>query len=123
MIKGVIDGIGDIVGLIGDVVGQNWYFSLPEAPPQIPHLATGTVIPANYGEFAAILGDNKRDPEIVSPIPAMKQAFLEALAESGLLGGGSGDIVIEIDGREVFRAVKKENDTQKRRHGGVSLLA
>ena len=123
VIKGVIDGIGDIVGLIGDVVGQNWYFSLPEAPPQIPHLATGTVIPANYGEFAAILGDNKRDPEIVSPIPAMKQAFLEALAESGLLGGGSGDIVIEIDGREVFRAVKRENDSQKRRHGGVSQLA
>lgn len=53
----------------------------------------------------------------------MKQAFLEALAESGLIGGSSGDIVIEIDGREVFRAVKKENDTQKRRHGGVSLLA
>ena len=123
VIKGVIDGIGDIVGLIGDVVGQNWYFSLPEAPPQIPHLATGTVIPANYGEFAAILGDNKRDPEIVSPIPAMKQAFLEALAESGLLGGGSGDIIIQIDRREVFRAVKEENDAQKRRHGGVSQLA
>lgn len=123
VLKSIIDGIGDFAGLIGDMFGQNWYFSMPEEPPRIPRLANGTVIPANYGEFAAILGDNKRDPEIVSPIPAMKQAFLEALAESGLIGGSSEDIVIEIDGREVFRAVKKENDTQKRRHGGVSLLA
>ena len=123
VIKAIVDGIGDFVGLIGDMFGQSWYFSMPEEPPRIPRLATGTVIPANYGEFAAILGDNKRDPEIVSPIPAMKQAFLEALAESGMIGSSSGDIVIEIDGREVFRAVKKENDTQKRRHGGVSLLA
>ena len=123
VLKSIVDGIGDFVGIIGDLFGQDWGFSMPEEPPRIPRLANGTVIPANYGEFAAILGDNKRDPEIVSPIPAMKQAFLEALAESGLLGGGSGDIVIEIDGREVFRAVKRENDSQKRRHGGVSQLA
>ena len=121
IINGLSWEIPDWVPYIG---GSTWGFNIPQIDaPQLPYLATGTVIPANYGEFAAILGDNKRDPEIVSPIPAMKQAFLEALAESGLLGGGSGDIVIEIDGREVFRAVKKENDTQKRRHGGVSLLA
>ena len=104
---------------------MDWNFSVPAEPPKIPRLATGTVVPANYGEFTAVLGDNKRDPEIVSPIPAMKQAFLEALAESGITGGrtDSGDIIVQIDGREVFRAVKRENDAQKRRHGGVSQLA
>lgn len=118
-INSALDGIRGVE--IFDWKPFEWLPSI--SIPQIPHLATGTVIPANYGEFAAILGDNKRDPEIVSPIPAMKQAFLEALAESGILGSGSGDIVIEIDGREVFRAVKRENDAQKRRHGGVSQLA
>lgn len=49
----------------------------------IPKLATGTVVPANYGEFAAILGDNKRETEVVSPLSTMKQALIEALAESG----------------------------------------
>ena len=123
VVKGIVDTVGNIAGAIGDIFGLDWHLSLPSEPPKIPRLATGTVIPANYGEFAAILGDNKRDPEIVSPIPAMKQAFLEALAESGILGSGSGDIVIQIDRKEVFRAVKEENDAQKRRHGGVSQLA
>ena len=131
-ITGGIGALSPLLSQFGDMVGNAFTGATAfEASvlrsyeinlPRIPRLATGTVIPANYGEFAAILGDNKRDPEIVSPIPAMKQAFLEALAESGMIGS-SGDIVIEIDGREVFRAVKKENDTQKRRHGGVSLLA
>lgn len=46
----------------------------------MPQLATGTVVPANFGRFAAILGDNKKEPEVVSPLSTMKQAVLEALA-------------------------------------------
>ena len=49
----------------------------------IPKLATGTVVPANYGEFLAVLGDNKRETEIVSPVSAIKQALKEAMSESG----------------------------------------
>lgn len=85
----------------------------------VPHLATGTVVPANYGEFAAILGDNKRETEVVSPLSTMKQAMIEAMAEVGLTGGNSdsGDIVINIDGREIFRVTKKEAEKYKRTHG------
>lgn len=49
----------------------------------MPHLATGMVIPANYGSFAAILGDNKRETEVVSPLSTMKQALAEVMAEKG----------------------------------------
>ena len=49
----------------------------------IPGLASGTVVPANYGQFAAILGDNKREPEVVSPLSTMKQALSEVMAEQG----------------------------------------
>lgn len=113
-INSALDGIRGVE--IFDWKPFEWLPSI--SIPQIPRLATGTVIPANYGEFAAILGDNKRDPEIVSPIPAMKQAFLEALAEAGVIGGSnSGDIVIEIDGREVFRATKKQAEHYRRMYG------
>lgn len=110
-----------VPGIGGDHIGFSLgYIDIPD----IPHLATGTVVPANYGEFAAILGDNKREAEVVSPLSTMKQAMIEALAEVGLAGGNNdSDIVINIDGKEVFRAVRKQNDSHKRTHGGKSALA
>ena len=56
---------------------------MARAALDLPALATGTVVPANYGRFAAILGDNKKEPEVVSPLSTIKQAVLEALAMQG----------------------------------------
>lgn len=117
VIKSIVDGIGDFVSAIGDVVGKSWGFSLPNEVPRIPRLATGTVVPANYGEFAAIMGDNKREPEVVSPISAIEQAVENVLNRRGITSSSDGDIVVEIDGREVFRATKKQADHYKRMHG------
>ena len=70
---------------------------MPKIPEvHIPKLATGTVVPANYGNFLATLGDNKREPEVVSPLSTMKQAFKEAMSESNF--GGNQPIVIETNG-------------------------
>lgn len=60
--------------------------------PEIPYLAQGTVVPANYGSFLAVLGDNKREAEIVSPVSAMKQAMAEVLASNG--GAGPKEIIV-----------------------------
>lgn len=117
VIKSIVDGIGDFVSAIGDVVGKSWGFSLPNEVPRIPRLATGTVVPANYGEFAAIMGDNKREPEVVSPISAIEQAVENVLNRRGITSSSDGNIVVEIDGREVFRATKKQADHYKRMHG------
>lgn len=137
IIKGAANGINKIIDLINNlswdipdwvpfIGGGTFGFNIQHiTPPQIPYLATGTVVPANYGEFAAILGDNKREPEVVSPISAIEQAVENVLNRRGITSGFDGDIVIpvEIDGREVFRAVKRQNDAEKRRHGGRSQLA
>ncbi len=84
---------------------------------QIPKLATGTVVPANYGEFAAILGDNKREPEVVSPLSTMKQAFKEALAEGSFGGGGDINLTINLDGEPIFKDIIRRNDREKKRFG------
>lgn len=69
----------------------------------LPRLATGTVVPANFGEFAAILGDNKREPEVVSPVSTIKQALREVMDE---LGGRPVQITVytTLDGKIIGRS-------------------
>ena len=95
--------------------GRSAKYASAAATYNMPRLATGTVVPPRAGEFAAILGDNKRETEVVSPLSTMKQALKEALAESG----GSRDItvIMEIDGRRFGQAVYKANNEEKQRVG------
>lgn len=88
--------------------------------PQIPRLATGTVVPANYGEFLAVLGDNKRETEVVSPLSTMKQALAEVLASSD--GNGDINVVVTLDGDVVYKNVVKKNK-QNTKRTGVNALA
>ena len=123
-INWIIDGVNkiniDIPDIVAEVIGiENIGFNLDHISiPEIPHLATGTVVPANYGNFLAVLGDNKREPEIVSPESKMKQAFKDALNE---MGGTGGDIVIhytaELDGKKVHKEIVRINKQEIRKTG------
>ena len=80
----------------------------------LPKLRTGTVVPANFGEFAAILGDNKREPEIISPYSTMKQAFIDAMNETG-----GQDVNVNFTGTlaQFIRMLDPEIKRQNRRVG------
>lgn len=133
IINALIDGINSVIsipfnGLNSaldmirnvEIIGYYPFGWLPSVDvPQIPHLAQGTVVPPNR-EFMAVLGDNKREPEVVSPIStieeASKRGFMSALTELGLTGGGnSGTIIIKqyLDGKQVTQAVIKEGKLQQ----------
>lgn len=88
-------------------------------PYHMPRLATGTVVPPRAGEFAAILGDNKRETEVVSPLSTMKQALLEALQEAGIGGENktAGPIYMEIDGKVFARMINPYMESEKSRIG------
>ena len=87
-------------------------------PLRMPRLATGTVVPPRAGEFAAILGDNNRYTEVVSPIPAMKQAFKEAIEEMGGLGNGQTvRATLEVDGTRFGQLVAKFGNQENQRVG------
>lgn len=109
--------VPDWVPLAG---GKHFGFTLDHV--RLPRLASGTVVPPRAGEFAAILGDNNREAEIVSPVSAMKQAFKEAMAEMG--GGAGGDIhlTVNLEGKTVYDEVVKQNRLAKKQTGKNPLL-
>lgn len=135
MANGVVDGINtvikamnnlsfDIPKWIPGIGGNSFGFDIPKlSRVSIPRLATGTVVPPNK-EFLAVLGDNKKEPEIVSPVSTIKQAVLEAITEAGGIGSG-GEITIkipvDIDGRVLFELIKKFDLEQYRRTGRPSF--
>lgn len=76
----------DVPEWVPVIGGKQWGFDIPKIPP----LAQGTVVPPNK-RFLAMLGDNTKEHEIVSPVSTMKQAVTEAMLELG----GTGQTVKE----------------------------
>ena len=110
--------IPDWVPIFG---GKSWSINLanvtaPQIPKlTIPRLATGAVIPPNK-EFLAVLGDQKQGTNIEAPLETIKQAFREALAESG----GSGKqmtVVLQVGRRELGRTIVELGREEKQRVG------
>ena len=83
----------------------------------IPRLATGTVVPPKAGNFLAMLGDNNKDYEVVSPLGTIKQAVLEAIGEAGGLGGGNIQADLIVDGTKFGQLVYKYNNRENDRVG------
>lgn len=120
-VNGIIDALNTFSWttpdwLPGDLGGKTFGFDIDNIDiPEIPHLATGTVVPANFGEFHAILGDNKREPEVVSPISTIEKAVENVLARSG----NDKPIIVQcvLNGREIGRVAVKAVNNDKARRG------
>jgi len=120
MISGIIGGINSVIGAansVGSIVPG--YAPIGQlAVPQIPYLATGAVIPPN-AQFAAILGDNKKENEILAPESTLRQIMREELG-----GRREQNINIKFTGSlaELARILKPVIDKENGRIGG-SLIA
>ncbi len=109
----------DIPDWVPHIGGETFGLDIPTVDKvHLPRLASGTVVPPRAGEFAAILGDNKRETEVVSPLSTIKQALMEALAESGI-SGGSQQVVIRFEGNlaQLGRVLKPVIDSENNRTG------
>jgi hypothetical protein len=120
MLRGVATGINAVIGSINKLKitipawiptygGNSIGFNIPTVTAtQIPRLATGAVIPPN-AEFAAILGDNKKENEILAPEGLIRQIIQEEL------GSIKTDVEIKFSGslgslvRELKPYIDKEN--------------
>ena len=138
VVNGLIDGINNVIavpfnainaalnGMKGiEIVGiKPFDWIEPFTVPQIPKLAQGTVVPANFGSFLAELGDNKREPEIVSPVSKIEEAVENVLKRTGNFFSGDGNIEINlnVDGRTLYSVIVNQDEIERKRHGGKSRL-
>lgn len=119
-INGLHFTLPDWVPLVG---GETLGFTIPLLRNvELPRLATGTVVPRQAQEFLAVLGDNNKEAEVVSPLSTMKQAFREALAESGIGVNGNVTVVLEGDAEKLFKVVRQEENRYYNRTGNMAFL-
>lgn len=133
MVNGVINALNKMISALNNlsfdipdwvpgIGGESFGLDIPTVSKvHLPRLASGTVVPPRAGEFAAILGDNKQETEVVSPLSTMKQALMEALAESGV--GRNQQVVIRFEGNlaQLGRVLKPVIDAENNR-GSVRLV-
>lgn len=86
----------------------------------IPGFAQGGVVPPNR-PFLAVLGDNRTEPEVVSPYSTIKQAAGEAIAENGGIGVSRVEIVVRA--KDGFTRNLSYSLSEEARRRGVRLVS
>ncbi len=125
-------------GLFGGTLFSTNTYSLSPAMVSlsnvdIPAYATGQVIPRAMKKHLAILGDNNRETEVVSPLSTIKQAekesLLEVLSKLGLTdrsGGNSKGNIYNITatahGKALFELMIEEGKIQQMSTGNNPFL-
>ena len=85
----------------------------------IPGLASGGLVPPG-DPFLAVLGDNKRETEVVSPVSTIKRAVAEELDARGGTGGGrqgAATATLVLDGTRLGRAIFPYLEGESTRQG------
>lgn len=129
VVSGIVNGIGGIAGFIGDLLGQDWDFSMPSKPPLIPYLAEGGYVKANQPQLA-VIGDNKRHGEIVAPedklyeiVSKALQAFMGQLVMALNSGKGTAkdsetlQLIVQLGEETLVNRIIKLINAESRRQG------
>ena len=121
-INWVLGGIGNMVngitGILNKIPGVN-IGRVNWGNVRIPRLAQGAVIPANR-EFLAVLGDQKRGTNIEAPADLIRQIVREEVGQAS--GSTHVTIVLDsVDGKKLFDAIVKENNSVIRATGASPL--
>lgn len=148
-VRGVISGINlmtsalnhinfEVPDWVTDLTGvRSFGFNLPTlSAPQIPYLAQGGFVQKNTPRLA-VIGDNRHEGEIVSPEskllemakiaastggnPELLKKVIELLEKLISLVEGGDDIVLNIDGEELARAIQTGSLRLKRRYTTVEV--
>lgn len=96
LIKKIIGGIVDILNKAINAINKVLPKGLRISTIEAPKLSTGTVVPRDFGETPVIVGDNKREIEVVSPLSTIKRAMYEVVSASGESSARGQKIIMPI---------------------------
>lgn len=133
-----IAGINKLLDGLNKLFGTNWHIDDWQAPTlksmnkkastssvaagKIPKLADGAVIQGGR-PFAAILGDQRvGQTNIEAPLDTLVEAMMRANKESGG-SGGTYIFTAQLNSREIFREIVRQNQMYKKSTGGKSAFA
>ncbi len=124
LLNGLVDGFNSVLSFnipehVPIVGGTSFGLNMAYVDiPPIPRLATGTVVPANYGEFLAVLGDNRRETEVVSPLSTIERALENVMnRRKPQQQGGDIHLNVTLDGKTVYKTVIRKNNESIRMTG------
>ena len=121
ILEGINGAIGGVTSFAKDPVG-----GIKSLPGKAVGKFKSLIGFANGGEFKpnnpfpVIVGDNKREPEVLSPVSTLKQVVKEAIQSAGAGNGTSSgpiELTINLDSRKIARAVYDPLKTEARRRG------
>ncbi len=113
-----VESVKNFLGGIGDGIG-NAVGGIVNGAKSLLGFADGAVVQPN-SPFPVIVGDNTREPEVISPLSTMRQAMMEAIAASGgSTGASSGtmELTINLDGKKLARMLYDNIQTEGIRRG------
>lgn len=116
IINGLLNRVANAINNMAGIVNQfSWMLGGMQVPtvsaPNIPHLATGAVIPPN-AEFLAVLGDQRGGKNIEAPAAEFEK-MLQRAVESAQGGEMNIQNVLTLDGEIIYQNQKRVNT----RHG------
>ena len=117
--------IGEVIGnfkqTINDKIIRPINNKLPSFFPSIPYLAQGGWLKANNPQLA-VVGDNKREPEIVAPESKIYDQTRKAVEDAGGINNNQHfDFTIKLEYPDGKYLIKEINNTQIK-DGKISLL-
>ena len=121
-INSLISGFNSILS-ISDTVAEALFGTTIRIPSiskvSLPRLATGTVVPPNR-EFLAVLGDNKQETEVVSPLSTIEQALENVMSRMG--SASPQQINLVVDGKVLAKVIVPKINDMTRQAGRSVLL-
>lgn len=132
-VNSVVDALNsisvDIPKWVPGVGGKHYGISIGHVKaPRVPYLAQGGVARAN-NPFLAVVGDNRREDEVIAPETVIKQWTVQGIQESGLLSAAresgsrtGGSATMTLDGRTFARLIYPYLQAEARRMGTTVKL-